>query len=152
MALQEPAFVHCSQGLYSEAHFVRAAIDHETSPIHPVHVGPLATRWIDRRPVWIAPNPSLVESLESSIAFLQPFLKRGNRFGTIAEQLLFRCWGELMPAGGFDVGLVPDIIGIQGWMPCDHFGHFANERSRCLAYGLPIQAQPRPSSTHIDGI
>src|SRR5712671_6561313 len=152
MALQEPAFVHCSQGVYSEAHFVRAAIDHETSPINPVHVGSLTTRWIDRRPVWIPPNPSLVENVERSIALLQPFLKRGNRFGTIAEQLLVRRWGELMPPGRLDVGFVPDIVGIQGWMSCDHFGHFAYEGSCCRAHGFPIQAQSRPSPSHIDGI
>src|SRR6202011_257154 len=152
MALQEPAFVHCSQGVYSEAHFVRAAIDHETAPINPVHVGPLATRWVDRLPVWIPPDPSLVENVESSIVLLQPFLERGNGFGTITKQLLVCRRGELMPPGRLDVGFVPDIVGIQGWMPGDHFGHFAYERSCCLAYGFPIQAQSRPSPTHIDGV
>src|SRR5713226_4635405 len=110
MAFQEAAFVNCSQVVDSEAHFVRAAIDHETSPINPVHVGTLATRWVDRSPVWIPPDPSLVENVESSIALLQPFLKRGNRFRTIAKQLLVCRWRELMPPGRLDVGFVPDIV------------------------------------------
>src|SRR5262249_23202146 len=129
--------------------FLGTALNNETTPVDPVRVSTHGARRVDGLAVRIAANPCLVQLLKRSVLGLQPLMKLIDGGVAIAIEKLLWIGPDVPLPSGFDVGLVPTVVGVQAAVRAAEFSQFTKVAGCGFANRRPIPTESRPATSHV---